>query len=72
METIGVIQKSCSLYTSPITIVEVEKLNETTKIRLCNDVTNLNEIMIKDAGLISHQKTVFDQMGVLSNSQTLT
>ncbi len=58
-----VIQKSCSLYASPITIVEVEKPNRTTKIWLYSDVTDLNEIIIKDAELIPYQQTVFDHMG---------
>ncbi len=58
-----VIQKSCSSYVLPITIVEVKKSDRTTKIRLCSDVINLNEIMIKDVRLISYQQIVFDQMG---------
>src|SRR6266498_1201060 len=63
MEAMQVIQKSCSPYASPITIVEVEKADGTTKIRLCSDITDLNEVTIKDARLISYQQTVFDRMG---------
>ena len=63
METMKVIWKSCSPYASPITIVEVEKADGTTKIRLCSDVTDLNEATIKDAESIPHQQTVFDRMG---------
>ena len=62
IETMGVIQKLCSPYTLPITIVEVEKSDRTTKIHLYNDITNLNETTIKDAGLILYQQTVFDYM----------
>ncbi len=58
-----IIQKSCSLYAFPITIVEVEKPDRTIKIWLYNDVTDLNKIIIKDAGPIFHQQTVFDHMG---------
>ncbi len=63
MEVIRVIRKSCSPYASPITIVEVEKPDRTIKIHLCSDVTDLNKVTIKDAGLIPYQQTVFDQMG---------
>src|SRR6266540_1329334 len=63
METMKVIWKSCSPYASLITIVEVEKADGTTKIRLCSDVTDLNEVTIKDAELIPYQQTVFDRMG---------
>jgi len=52
MEIIGVIQKLCSFYALSITIVEVEKPDRTTKIRLYSDVTDLNKVTIKDAGLI--------------------
>ncbi len=55
MEIIEVIQKSCSLYTSSIIIVEVKKSDRITKICLCSDVTDLNEITIKDAKLIPYQ-----------------
>ncbi len=51
IETMGVIQKSCSSYASPITIVKVEKPDRTTKIYLCSDVIDLNEATIKDASL---------------------
>ncbi len=54
MKTMGVIQKSCSLYALPITIVEIEKPDRTTKIHLCNDIINLNEVTIKDAGPIPY------------------
>ncbi len=57
-----IIRKSCNSYASPITIIEVEKLDETTKIRLYSNVTDLNEATIKDAGPIPHQQTVFDRM----------
>ena len=63
MEVMQVIRKSCSPYALSITIVKVEKADETTKIRLCSDVTDLNEATIKDVGLIPHQQTVFDRMG---------
>ncbi len=62
METMRIIRKSCNSYASPITIIEVEKLDETTKIRLYSNVTDLNEATIKDAGPIPHQQTVFDRM----------
>ncbi len=58
----GVIRKSCSPYASPITIVKVKKPDETTKICLCSNVTDLNEAIIKDAKPIPHQQTVFDRM----------
>jgi len=63
METMGVIWKSCSPYALPITIMEVEKLDKTTKICLCSDVTDLNKILIKDAWPIPHQQIVFDWIG---------
>ena len=62
METMEVIQKLCSPYTSPIIIVEVEKSNRTTKIHLYSDVTDFNKAMIKNAGPIPYQQTVFDHM----------
>jgi len=62
MESMRVIRKSCNLYASPITIIKVEKLDKMTKIRLCSNVTDLNEVTIKDAGLISYQQPVFDHM----------
>ena len=55
METMRVIWKFYSPYTSPIIIVEVEKPDGTTKIHLCSDVTDLNEVTIKDARLIPYQ-----------------
>jgi len=54
MKTMRVIWKSYNLYTSSITIIKVEKPDETTKIYLYSNVTDLNEATIKDAGLISH------------------
>src|SRR6266542_6857354 len=54
MEAMQIIQKSCSPYASPITIMKVKKTDRTTKIRLCSDVTDLNEATMKDAGLIPH------------------
>ena len=63
MESMRVIRKLCSPYASLIIIVKVEKPDRTTKIRLCSNITNLNEATIKDAGLIPHQQIVFDRMG---------
>ncbi len=62
MEIIEVIQKSYSPYVSPTTIVEVEKSDETTKVCLYSDVTDLNKDIIKNARPISYQQTVFDRM----------
>jgi len=63
MKIMGVIQKSCSSYALPITIIEVEKPDRITKVYLCSDVTDLNEVIIKDAGPIPYQQTVFDCIG---------
>ncbi len=62
MKNMGVIQKSCSLYALQITIVEVEKPDRTTKIHLCNNVTDLNKVTIKDVGPIPYQQIVFDRI----------
>ncbi len=62
METMEVIQKSYSLYALLITIIEVEKSDRTTKICLYSDITDLNEITIKDVRPIPYQQTVFDHM----------
>ena len=63
MEEIGVIRKSCSPYASPITIVEVLRLDGKCKIRLCNDITELNKAIIKDAGSLSNFHMIFDKLG---------
>ncbi len=62
MKTIEIIRKLYSSYVLFITIVEIERPDRTIKVRLCNDVTNLNETMIKDAGSISHQQIVFNHI----------
>src|SRR6266540_7454786 len=63
MKEIEVIRKSCSSYASPITIVEVLRLNDKWKIRLCNDTTELNKATIKDAGLLPNFRMIFDKLG---------
>ncbi len=63
IEFMGVICKLCSLYILPIMIVKVEKPDRTTKIRLCNDIIDLNEVTIKDIESIPYQQTVFDRIG---------
>ncbi len=55
MKAIRIIWKSYNLYTLPITIIEMEKSNEITKIHLYNDIIDLNNIIIKDARYISCQ-----------------
>ncbi len=62
MEEIGVIRKSCSPYVSPITIVEVLRSDGKQKIRLCNDTTELNKAIIKDAGPLSNFCMIFDKL----------
>ncbi len=42
--------------------MKVKKPDRITKIQLCSDITNLNEIIIKDMGLIPHQQIVFDHI----------
>ncbi len=63
MKKIEVIQKSCSPYASPITIVEVLRSDGKQKIRLCNDTTELNKATIKDAGLLPNFRMIFDKLG---------
>jgi len=63
MKEIGVIQKSCSPYASPITIVEVLRSDSKWKIRLCSDTTEFNKVTIKDARPLSNFKMIFDKLG---------
>ncbi len=63
IEEIGVIQKSCSPYASPITIVEVLRSDGKWKIRLCSDTTELNKVTIKDVRLLSNFCMIFDKLG---------
>ena len=63
MEEIGVIRKSCSPYASSITIVEVLRSDGKWKIRLCNDTTEFNKATIKDTGLLSNFRMIFDKLG---------
>ncbi len=62
MEEIGVIQKSCSLYASSITIVEVLRSDGKWKIRLCSDTTELNKTTIKDARPLPNFRMIFDKL----------
>ncbi len=62
MEKIGVIQKSCSPYASPIMIVEVLWSDSKWKIRLCSDTTDLNKATIKDTGLLPNFRMIFDKL----------
>ncbi len=63
MKEIGVIQKSCSLYASSITIVKVLRLDGKWKIRLYSDITDLNKITIKDARPLSNFRIIFNKLG---------
>ena len=62
MEEIGVIQKSCNPYASPIIIVEVLRSDSKWKIRLCSDTTELNKATIKDAELLPNFRMIFDKL----------
>lgn len=62
MKNMRVIQKSCSPYALLITIVKVKKPDRIIKICLCNNITDLNKVTIKDTGLIPYQQIVFDRM----------
>ncbi len=61
MEEIRIIQKVCSLYTLSITIVEVLRLDDKWKIKLCSDITELNKTTIKDTGLLPNFCMIFDK-----------
>ncbi len=63
MEEIGVIRKSCSLYASPIIIVEVLRSDGKWKIRFCSDTTELNKVTIKDARPLPNFRMIFDKLG---------
>ncbi len=62
IKTIRVIQKLCNFYALSITIIKMKKLNKIIKIYLYSDITNLNDIIIKDVKYISYQQIVFDKM----------
>ncbi len=62
MEEIGIIQKSYSPYALPIMIVEVLKSDGKWKIRLCSNITKLNKVTIKDAGLLFNFRMIFDKL----------
>ncbi len=57
MEVIKIIQKLCSSYVLLIIIIEVEKSDKTIKICLYNNITNLNNITIKDTRYIIYDKS---------------
>jgi len=42
--------------------MKVKKSDDSIKVYLYSDITDFNEITIKDIGLIPHQQTVFYQM----------
>ena len=62
MEEIGIIQKSYSLYTSPITIVKVLRSDGKQKIRLYSDTIDLNKAIIKDTRLLPNFHMIFDKL----------
>jgi len=62
IEEIGVIQKFCNPYASPITIVKVLRSDGKWKIRLCSDTTDLNKVIIKDAGPLPNFRMIFDKL----------
>ena len=62
MKEIGVIQKSCSPYASPIMIVEVLRSDGKWKIKLCSDTTELNKATIKDAGSLPNFRMIFNKL----------
>ncbi len=63
MEEIGIIQKSCSPYASPIIIVEVLRSDSKWKIKLCSDMTKLNKVIIKDVRSLPNFRIIFDKLG---------
>ncbi len=63
IEEIEIIQKSYSLYASPITIVEVLRSDGKWKIRLYSNTTELNKAITKDARSLSNFHMIFDKLG---------
>ncbi len=62
MIKLEVIQKLKSLYTLSIVIVEVKKSDSILKMRLYNDVKNINNKTIKDAYPILELEMFFHQL----------
>ena len=62
MKEIKVIQKLCSPYASPITIVKVLRLDGKQKIRLYNNTIELNKVIIKNVGFLPNFKIIFDKL----------
>jgi len=44
------------------TIVKVLRSDGKWKIRFCNDTTELNKVIIKDAGSLSNFRMIFDKL----------